>query len=168
MRFDLAHVVELCALSADLSRDQTLNAADRTLGMRTTWEAAVIAYGRAFVGGVSAHGGGSRTRFPSDILNGLSDEQRVVHKRTLTLRDKHVGHRVNDWTRVIVTAVLAPESDEPRRVLHVARKMFTAVGGAGSAEELRELVSIMVDGIDERIAAIEADIIKSARSRVDR
>lgn len=159
MRFDLDHVIDLCALSVALPSNKMLNAADTTLGIRTTWEAAVIAYGRAFVSGVSAHGGGGRTRFPSAILDGLTDEQRAVHKRTLTLRQKHVGHRVNNWTQVIVTAVLAPESDEPRRVLEVGQKLLTAVGGAGSAEQLRQLALVLRDGINERIAAIEADIM---------
>lgn len=138
MRMDFEHVITMCEHRAALAKDGTISEPDRAVGLRATWEAAVIAYGRAFVGGVSVGAsGGGRTRFPESILDCLSAEQRKVHEHTMTLRNKHVGHRVNDWTQVMVTAVVNPETEGPRSVLHVGSKLFTVIGGGEAAERRR-------------------------------
>lgn len=158
IREDLDYVITLCehriVLAKELVADATLITA-----MRATWEAAVVAYGRAFVSGVAAGGTrGARTRVPRDILDRLSPAQFEVHKRTMDLRNKSVGHRVDNWTQVIVTAVLAPETEGERKVLQVGRKMFMVAGGGESAADLRDVAVILRDGLNERIGALEAEI----------
>ena len=166
MRLDFDHVITMCEHRAALAKDRTISAPDQVIGMRATWEAAVIAYGRAFVGGVSAaQGGGGRTRFPESILDRLNDDQRAVHEHTMSLRNKHVGHRVNDWTQVIVTAVLNPETKGARNVLQVGNKLFTVIGGGEDAEQLRDVAVILRDGLMDRMKVIEAEIMTQLRAQ---
>lgn len=167
MRTDLDQVIAMCDTTLGIAQEVDLAAAGRTVAMRGSWEAAVVAYGRTFVKGVSAAPSRrARTPFPAEILGRLTVEQRAVHDRTITLRNKHVGHRVNDWTQVRVTAVLNPEGAGPRGVLSIAGKVVTAVGGPSSASELRAIAAILRDGLSERISALEAQIEEQARAEL--
>lgn len=156
---DLAHVVALCDASIALEAEIPIE--ESHVELRGLWEAAVIAYGRAFTSGVSAFGGG-RTRFPGDLLDRLTEEQRTTHNHAVELRNRHVGHRVNDWTQVRVSAVLAQET-EPK-FLQLSQALVTVVQGTDATAKFREVVVFLRDALAERMTSIGAGIEAGVRS----
>lgn len=64
------------------------------------WESMIITYGRCFRDGRSAAGKGKRRRFPTEILEGMDSKALEIHNYALGLRDRHVGHRVDEHSRV--------------------------------------------------------------------
>lgn len=161
---DFEQVITMCMNAKLISEDRSLDARAKAIGQQATWESAVMAYARAFKSGVSvAPSKGGRTRFPQELLDALDAEQRGVHRRTLELRDKHVGHRVNDWAQVTATAVLSPEGNGEPRILDVVCRGFTIIGGSESADHLLQVASVLREGLLHRIHAIKADIIAQLR-----
>lgn len=169
MKTDLAHVIAVCSVHSNLFNADELDHDDQVVAIRAVWEAAIIAYARAFVTGASAarrgDGKSGRTRFPGDVLARLTTEQRAVHDHTLHLRNRHVGHRVNDWQQVHITAVLSPEVGGPRRFMHLGEKVFMLVGGGNEAEKLKEVATILRDGLDERLAELRSTLEAELRAR---
>lgn len=76
------------------------------------WKAFAISYRRAFTTGKSFAKGRSRSRFPSDIIKALSDDDRATHEAILQDADKHIAHRVDaEREAAEVKAVLRPPHD---------------------------------------------------------
>lgn len=76
------------------------------------WKAVAISYRRAFTGGRSFTRGRSRSRYPSDLLESLSDDDRATHVAIVTDADTHIAHRVDDDREAAeVKVVLRPPND---------------------------------------------------------
>jgi hypothetical protein len=85
-----------------------------------------------------------------------------VHDHALLLRNKNIGHRVNDWTQVVASAVLEPDTGG-RGVRQVSSTLVMAMGGGESADELREVAVLLYGALGERLIAIEADLMSQLK-----
>lgn len=85
---DLDFVSDVCKLL--LERLQA-NDADLTT-LEALQAAAFVRYGRCFKTGVR-----HAFTIPKDWIEALPEELRATHNDSLTLRDKHIAHAVNDW-----------------------------------------------------------------------
>jgi hypothetical protein len=85
---DLQFVADACNRLLELLAE---NSTDLTT-LEALQSAAMVRYGRCFKTGI-------RTAFkiPTEWFDDLPDELKAVHQDTLTLRDKHLAHAVNDW-----------------------------------------------------------------------
>lgn len=154
MRMDLEAVMNFCDMREQLAARPD-DSVDMMMADLALWEASVVAYGRSFMEGKSALGRVSRTPYPRDVIDNLSEKHRAVHDKTIEHRRRHVGHRVNDWLQVKVTAVLAPETHAERGRFEVAEKLVTVVDGAQVAAQLREVATILRDALVVRIQELE-------------
>lgn len=90
LRSDLDGASTACSLFAEEAQKDSPD----TARLRIFFESAVISYARAF-----ASGKGSGTKRPRSqiekLLEGINPEQRSAHDKTLSIRNQHVGHRVD-------------------------------------------------------------------------
>lgn len=85
---DLDFVADACGI---LLEKLAARATD-LITLESLQSAAMIKYGRCFKTGVR-----NAFTIPKEWLNELSAELKEAHEDTLTLRDKHLAHAVNDW-----------------------------------------------------------------------
>lgn len=78
------------------------------------WKAVAISYRRAFTTGKSFTKGRSRSRYPSDIFESLSDADRATHEAILDDADRHIAHRVDDDREAAEGQGRTPPAARPR------------------------------------------------------
>ncbi|MHC3368743.1 hypothetical protein ACYAFX_28930 (plasmid) [Rhodococcus aetherivorans] len=116
--------------------------------MQALWNAALIAYRRAFTSGRSLIlPKTSRPKLADQILDLLPAEARPVHDSLWSNANQHVAHRVSDHEQAIVQVVLAPEGAKPEIVglarLH-ARYIGPTIEDAKTALDLCAAVGAIV------------------------
>lgn len=117
------------AFAAQVATGSIQTSRDPALGL---WNAAVVAYGRVFNGGVRHN-----ARVLTETLN---EAETQSHEYLLDLRNKHVAHAVNGYEDTIVIAYLTDSSFQSPSVtrtgqVHVER-LFLAGNAPGELSEL--------------------------------
>lgn len=128
---------------------------DDPLVANALWNAAAIAYRRAFGSGKAMlQQRKSRLRLTRDDvanMEGLSRDQRDAHLLTLDLANKHVAHRVGDQEDARVVALLAPPP-APHAVEGLAVLYFRMVGPEPEvAQRLAEVAQLLLDDVLQQI-----------------
>lgn len=115
------------------------------------WNAAVIAYGRAFNGGVR-HGA-------CVLTDGLDEEETKSHSYYLDLRNKHVAHAVNGFEDTTVFAFLTDSAFMPRAVTRTGQVHHELIFNPTTApRELSALCSKLIDELNSRIKKLHFHI----------
>ena len=114
------------------------------------WNAAVVAYGRCFLGG------GRRHRFKAEIV--IPESRRALHKWLLDIRRKHVGHLDRKDRAEIGRALLILERPPGQRVKRtmVAGGSWAMPSRVGLAQVAEHLTWVASEIEQHRLAAAEA------------
>jgi hypothetical protein len=108
------------------------------------WNAAVVAYGRAFNGGVRH---GARV-----FIDKLDEDETKSHEYFLDLRNKHVAHAVNGYEDTIVIAYLTNSAFMPRAVTRTGQVHTELIFNPATAPlELSALCAKLIDELNGRI-----------------
>lgn len=115
------------------------------------WNAAVVAYGRAFNSGVR-HAARVAT-------NKLDEDEAKAHEYFLNLRNKHVAHAVNGYEDTIVIAYLTNSAFMPRAVTRTGQVHTDLVFNPTTAPlELSALCAKLIDELNNRIKKLHFQI----------
>lgn len=108
---DLDFVAKACNLLLQLLQ---ANSTD-IITLEALQSAAMVRYGRCFNSGIR-----HAFRVPEDWINRLPDELKQAHSETLSLRNKHLAHAVNDWDNHIpLLWAVRPAPQEPPQLINV-------------------------------------------------
>ena len=116
----------------------------------TLWEGIVIGYARSFDKGF-----GVKLR-PEEYLNG---EMLAKHNDVCALRNKHVGHDINNFRSVKSGVDIAADGT----VLGVSTIYVTTTPGLPALRIVRELIEMATQHINEQRRHISAAILADAR-----
>jgi hypothetical protein len=142
---------------------ETLNAAEFATNVRdldrddqrARWNAALVAYARAFLGGV-----GERLR--SEIFDVDAAD---LHAYFMALRNRHVAHSVSEYEEVHV--MIALSGDDPTIVDGLLDAMSTEQSpGRTRAARLLELAHIAREHVQGRLEAERQRLLECARANV--
>ncbi len=130
------------------------------------WKAVAISYRRAFTTGKSFTKGRSRSRYPSDIIESLSDGDRATHEAILADADRHIAHRVDDDREAAeVEVVLHPPHDPG-----VTGVSWSAYRFGGAPDDLvlavEPLCNILLDELDAEINRLCDDVRAQAEGEL--
>jgi hypothetical protein len=122
------------------------------------WKAVAISYRRAFTTGRSFTKGRSRSRYPSDIIESLSDADRATHEAIVQEADTHIAHRVDDDREAAeVKVVLRPPHDPG-----VSGVSWSGHRVGGARDDLvlavEPLCSQLLDELDREITRLRDDV----------
>ena len=152
---DLDFVVKVCNLLLKLVQ---ANSADIIM-LEALQSAAMLRYGRCFNSGIR-----DAFRIPEDWINRLPDELKQAHTDTLSLRNKHLAHAVNDWDNHIplLWAVRTTPQDPPQLI-------NVYVGYSGTIgldplwiQRLREVALTVLAKVESEMETERRRIIKCA------
>jgi hypothetical protein len=110
---------------------------------------AVITYARPFIGGIR--------KMDITYFSSIPTFKAAVHKYLISLRNKHVGHSVNEFERSEATGVMVGTVDTPLAEL---RPAGVGVLQAYNIGLTRKIVEHAIDKITDMIRSILADIDK--------
>lgn len=158
-----ANLADLVSVVGDLERAMEYGRAfeERVddAGLRNAlFEAAIVAYARSFREGRAAikrreAGKGVARLKATKYLSLLSGELTDAHEELLSLRDKHVGHRVENESSVVIS-----EFGIDGNFLSVSPMIWGLGASTGPIRNLIEIVEILIPAIsteiDELIAAL--------------
>lgn len=138
------------------------------------WNAAAIAYRRAFTGGKAIlESGKVRLKLDREAVGGrpeLTPQQQAAHTLTVHLADKHVAHRVDDAEGAVAVAFLATPP-MPRRVEGLGVLHARFIGPEPQvARDLAEVCLFLCASIGHQIETRRSEILAELQAdpNVDR
>jgi hypothetical protein len=156
---DLLWVDKLCAEILSSYSQEMEDAHEEPSPMVTAaWEAALVAYARAFVGGVR------RGALTSEDIESWGSETADFHKRFIDIRNKHVAHSVNDMEQAVVLAQLNESSGRIRLGPVVTIVRFP---GRSDVSKLAELAGKAMSALDAKMDDLQSAAEAAARSRAE-
>ncbi len=147
------HDLELAKVYADaffehVSDDKLQDARDPLVGL---WNAAVVAYGRAFNSGVR-----NSARVSTEKLD---DEEMKFHKYFLDLRNKHVAHAVNGYEDTTVIAYLTDSFFMPPAATRIGQVHHDLILDITTAPaNLSALCEKLVRELSVRVKKLHSDV----------
>jgi hypothetical protein len=166
---DLRFVLAACAQRLDI-QDVMSHATDPSsqeslrVAARALTEASIITYGRCFGNGASAVLRGSRATIPDEVMAELSNELRAAHDDVLELRNHHVAHRINDFVKVEVSAILNPVELSDCRVIDINERILVVVPGMANATKLKNLAETLIPLLVERRANMRRSMVEALQN----
>lgn len=156
-------LIDLCSLQHDLEQakswssmylEQHSKGPDKeTPWMGPLFESSIICYGRSFNTGKSQN---KRAQRPSmnKYVKGLSEELQDKHRRLIELRNRHVGHRVENEETIIFA-----DFDKCGKFLH-ASPIYSIMGHdpqsmSDMASVLEELLPIVSEAISNELSVLQ-------------
>lgn len=158
-------LIDLCSLHHDLEQAKSwssmyLEQKNERPDKETPWmgplfESSIICYGRSFSTGKSQNKKAQRPDM-NKYIEELSEDLQDKHGALIELRNRHVGHRVENEQTIIFA-----DFDECGRFLH-ASPIYSIMGHnseymSDMASVLEELLPIVSETISGRIAALQMD-----------
>lgn len=151
-----ADVADLISVVSDLGRAREYGQAfeksveDESL-RGALFEASVVAYGRSFREGRAAikrrkAGKGVARLKATKYLDLLDSELRSEHESLLNLRDRHVGHRVDNESSVVVA-----EFDDAGKFMFVSPLIWNLSASTGAITSLLKIVDILMSALNEEV-----------------
>ena len=131
------------------------------------WKAVAISYRRAFTTGKCFAKGRSRSRYPRDIIESLSADDRATHEAILQDADTHVAHRVDDDREAArVSVVLHPPHDPGVAGVFTSSQRF---GGARDDLVLavEPLCNHLLDELDAEINRLRSEVRIEAEAELE-
>ncbi|MFF2842334.1 hypothetical protein [Paenarthrobacter sp. NPDC057981] len=151
IRSDLEGASAACGLFEEEAREDSAD----TAKLRVFFESAVISYARAFASGKGSGAGRQRSKI-ENLLGSLDPEQRLAHDDVLSIRNRHVGHRVDPTEQSVM--VLATFDRQSLKFKGVAPFLVDRIDGglmAGLAScvgSLAYLVDLEISRVMDQLA----------------